>query len=101
MKPKTKSFFDMTEDEKEGFVRKLERGIPARQLKQLSAEDKALWRAAKRGLGGPRKSSGRKAVPVRVNLEPKLLKAIDAFAASNGLSRAELLTRGAKLAMGK
>lgn len=98
---KTKSFFEMTADEKEQFVRKLERGVPARQLKPLSAEDKALWQAAKRGLGKSGGSRRQAAVPVRVALEPKLLKAIDAYAASNGISRSELLARGAKLAMGR
>lgn len=98
---KAKPFFKMTLAEREEFVRELERGIPASRMKRLSAHDRALWRAAKRGPGRPRKALGTKAVPVRVTFEPKLLEAIDAYATSNGMSRAELLARGAKLAMGR
>ena len=101
MMRKAKSFFEMTADEKEQFVRRIERGIPARQLKPLSAADKALWRAAKRAPGKSRGSRRQVSVPVRVTLEPKLLKAIDAYAASNGITRSELLARGAKLAMSR
>ena len=97
---KTKSFFDMTAAEKEAFVSKVEQGIPAGQLKPLSARDKALWKAAKRTPGRPRKPDGAKSVPVRVTFEPGLLKAIDTCAAQKGVSRAEFLAHGAKLAMG-
>ena len=96
---KSKPFFQMTSTERDAFVRNLEKGIPASRLKPLSARDKALWRAAQRGPGRPRKPAETKSVPVRVTFEPKLLKAIDAYAASNGMSRAELLARGAELAM--
>jgi hypothetical protein len=96
---KAKSFFEMTAAEKAAFVRKVERGIPVSQLKPLSARDKALWKAAKRGPGRPRKLPGDKAVPVRVTFEPGLLKAIDAGAARKGISRAEFLARGAKLVL--
>jgi hypothetical protein len=100
-KPKAKPFSQMTAAEREAFVRNVEQGIPATRLKPLSLSDKALWRAARRAPGRPRKAAGAKSVPVRVTFEPKLLQEIDAYAQSNGLTRAQLLARGAKLAMGK
>jgi hypothetical protein len=97
----TKPFFKMTLAEREAFIHELESGIPASRLKPLSEHDRALWRAAKRGPGRPRKAPGAKSVPIRVTFEPALLKEIDAYAHSNGMTRAELLARGAKLAMAK
>lgn len=96
---KTKSFFQMSLAEKEEFARVLEKGIPARRLKPLSDKDKVLWQAAKRSRGLPRRSNHTKAIPIRVAFEPQLLKAIDACATKNGISRDELLARGAKLAL--
>jgi hypothetical protein len=94
-----KSFFEMSERERKQFVRRLERGVPANRLKPLSRDDLALWRTAKRGR--PRKHASAKSVPVQVTFEPKLLKQIDAYTASKGITRAELLARGAELAMSR
>lgn len=97
----TKPLFQMTLAEREAFVRELESGIPASRVKPLSERDRALWRAAKRGPGRPRKAPGAKSVPIRVTFEPALLKEVDAYAHSNRMTRAELLARGAKLVMTK
>ena len=95
----TKAFFDMSSAEKQAFVARLEKGIPARNLKPLSSRDRALWDAAKRGRGRPLKAPGTKFVPVRVTFEPGLLAKVDAYTKAKGITRAELLARGALLAM--
>jgi hypothetical protein len=96
---KSKSFFDMTAAEREAFVQKLERGIPAVRLKPLSAKDRARWELARRRPGRPRKPAGTKAVPIRVTFEPALLAEIDSYTNRKGISRAEFLARGARLAL--
>jgi len=96
---KQKPFFEMTAAEKSAFVQKLERGIPRARLRPLSAKENVLWQAARRAPGRPRKPAGEKAVPVRVTFEPSLLTAIDACARQRGISRAQLLAEGAKLAL--
>ena len=99
MAQKTKSFFKMTAAEKEAFVQKLEGGIPRSQLRPLSKKEKALWQAAQRSPGRPRKLATEKSVPVQVTFEPRLLAAIDARALERGISRAQFLAEGAKLAL--
>jgi hypothetical protein len=98
-KERTKSFFEMSPAEKEVFVQRIERGIPRSELHPLSPGDRVLWRNAKRGPGRPRKPSKEKSVPIRVTFEPRLLAAIDACAQRRGVSRAEFLAEGAKLAL--
>ena len=98
---KPKSFFKMTDAEKEAFIGKLERGIPRRQLRPLSKSEKALWQAAKRSPGRPRKPLSEKAIPVQVTFTPELLAAIDARAQQRGMTRAQFLAEGAKLALMK
>ena len=99
MTPDLESFFEMSDKGKKYFVRRLERGIAPSRLKPLSREDRALWKAAKRGR--PRKPASAKSIPVQVTFEPKLLKRIDAYTTAEGITRAELLARGAELAMGR
>jgi hypothetical protein len=98
---RTKSFFDLTKSEKEAVVARLAKGTDYADTRPLSSKDKALWEAAKRGRGRPPKPPEAKAVAVQVTFEPQLLHKIDAYAAARKMSRAELLARGAKLAMAK
>jgi hypothetical protein len=94
-----RSFFDLTTAEKEAVVARLAKGTDYKDTRPLSGKEKSLWEAAKRGRGRPKKMPGHKAVAVQVTFEPRLLEKIDAYAAARKMSRAELLARGAKLAM--
>jgi hypothetical protein len=94
-----KSFFDMTHAEKEAEVARLARGTDYKETRPLSAKEKALWEAARRGRGRPPKAPGAKSVAVQVTFEPRLLQKIDHYAHSKKMSRSQLLARGAKLAM--
>ena len=99
-KPKrNKSFFQMTAAEKEAVAAKLAEGTDYRDTRPLSSGDRARWEAAKRGRGRPPKPRGTKAVPVRVTFEPGLLARVDAYTRAKRISRAQLLARGAELAM--
>jgi hypothetical protein len=94
-----KSFFGLTRAEKEADVARLAKGTDYKDTRPLSAREKALWEAARRGRGRPPKAPGAKSVAVQVTFEPRLLEKIDDFAHSKKMSRSELLARGAKLAM--
>jgi len=94
-----RSFFDLTTAEKEAVVLRLAKGTDYKDTRPLSSKEKTLWELAKRGRGRPKKLPGAKAVAVQVTFEPRLLERIDAYAAAKRMSRAELLARGAKLAM--
>jgi hypothetical protein len=96
---KAKSFFAMSAAEKEAFVQRVESGIPHGKLRPLSKGDRGMWEKARRGPGRPRKPAKDKAVPIRVTFEPRLLAEIDACAQQRGVSRAEFLAEGAKLAL--
>jgi len=100
-KRKPKSFFKMTPQEKEAFVRRIEKGIPQSKLRPLSARDNLLWQAARRGPGRPKVAPDQKSVAVQVTFKPKLLAAIDDAARKRGITRAQLLAEGAKLALMK
>jgi hypothetical protein len=103
MRPKKqpKSFFEMTSFERDAVAAKLAKGTDYRDTQPLSGKDRAMWEAARRGRGRPRKSPDAKAVPVRVTFEPELLSRVDAYTKARGMTRAELLARGAELAMSK
>jgi hypothetical protein len=96
---KSKPFFKMTAQEKDAFVRRLENGIPRSKLRPLSPRDNLLWEAAKRGRGRPRTPPNQKSVAVQVTFKPQLLAAIDEYARKRGITRAQLLAEGAKLAL--
>lgn len=98
-KKKPKSFFEMSAAERDAVAAELAKGTDYRDTRPLSPRDMALWNAAKQGRGRPRKPLGSKAVPVRVTFEPALLKRMDAYTKAKGMSRAQLLARGAELAM--
>ena len=93
------SFFDLSPAERDAVAAKLAKGTDYRDTRPLSRKDRALWEAAKRGRGRPRKRPENKAVPVRVTFEPNLLARVDAYTKARGMSRAQLLARGAELAM--
>src|SRR5947208_476661 len=88
-----KPYWEMTTEELREATRRYDR--PNVHSYPLTAEDKALQRRAKRRKPGrPRVGKGAARVPV--NLERGLLKRIDAYAKRNGVSRSQVLARGAE-----
>jgi hypothetical protein len=98
---KPKSFFDLTPAEKEAVAARLAKGTDYKDTRPLSARDKALWEAAKRGRGRPPKPAGTKVRRVNLTFDPALLAKMNAYARAKGISRAELVARGVELAMAK
>jgi hypothetical protein len=96
---KTRSFFDLSLAEKEAVVTRLAKGTNYHQTRPLSRKEKALWEAAKRGRGRPPKSPETKSSRVNLTFDPVLLAKMNAYAKAKGISRAELVARGVKLAM--
>jgi len=67
---------------------RLAKRITLAKLRPLTPEQRAQWKAAKRGR--PRKPPGAKSVPTLITVEPKLLRQADAYAKKAGLSRSQL-----------
>jgi hypothetical protein len=88
--------------EKERIWESFNREIPLSETKPLTAREKTEFEAAQRA-GRARLARERrqreKLRRVQVELETKLLKRADAYAADHGMSRAELIARGIKLAI--
>jgi hypothetical protein len=96
-----KRFFEMSPPEKAALVEELAKGFPFGRMRPLSKRGRALWDAAKRGRGRPPKPPGMKAKRVNLTFDPALLEEMNAYSRANHISRAELVARGVKLAMGK
>jgi hypothetical protein len=62
----------------------------------MTAAQRRDWERSRHGPGRPRKAAGEKAARVLVTLKPQLLAEADAYAAEEGISRAELFARGLK-----
>jgi len=60
----------------------------------MTAAQRRNWAASRRGPGRPRKPAAEKAARVLVTLKPQLLADADAYAAKQGITRAELFARG-------
>jgi hypothetical protein len=85
-----KDFLKMTSEERDAEARKWEHGVSFDKTRPLSKRSKALWQAAKRGRGRPRKPAGQRARRVLISLEPDLLARAEAFASAKGLDRSKL-----------
>src|SRR2546430_103717 len=88
-----KPYWEMTTEELRAATKEYDR--PNLRSYPLNAEDKVLHRRAKRRKPG-RPRIGKGAARVPVSLERGLLKRIDAFAKRNGVSRSQVLARGAE-----
>lgn len=62
----------------------------------LSGDDRARWQRAR---GRPRKPATEKAVRVLFTIEPALLAAVDRFARTHQLTRAQLIAQSLRKAM--
>jgi hypothetical protein len=60
----------------------------------MTAAQRRNWTTSRRGPGRPRKPAAEKAARVLVTLKPQLLADADAYAAKQGVTRAELFARG-------
>ena len=96
-----KPFFEMTAAEKKALAAELEKGVPFSKMKPFSARGKLLWEAAKRGRGRPPKAPETKARRINLTFDPALLAKMNAYVKANGISRAELVARGVRMAMAK
>lgn len=86
-----KPFLKMSAAEREADLAKFENGISFEQTRPLSPQARGLWELAKRGRGRPRKPENQKAARIMVSIEPALLAAAEAFAATNHLDRSRLI----------
>lgn len=89
----TKPWDEMTVAELAEATRELD-NVRFEDTKQMTAAQRRNWTASRRGPGRPRKPPGEKAARVLVTLKPQLLADADAYAAKQGLTRAELFARG-------
>jgi hypothetical protein len=94
---KPKSFFAMTDAERDEEVARFEKGIRYEETRPLSAKSRLLWERARQARGRPPKPT--KAARVLITVEPELLSLADRFARRNGLSRSEMIARGLHLVM--
>lgn len=94
---KGKSFFAMTDAERDAEVARFDKGIRFEDTRPLSAKSKLLWEAARHGRGRPQKPA--KVARVLITVEPELLSLADRFARRNGLSRSEMIAKGLHLIM--
>jgi hypothetical protein len=92
----------LPDSEKERIWESFNRDIPLSETTPLSPRQKADLEAARRAgrarLARERRQS-EKLRRVQVELESRLLKRADAYAADHGISRAELIAKGIKLAI--
>jgi hypothetical protein len=94
---KSKSFFAMTDDERNAEVARFEKGVRFEDTRPLSAKSRLLWERVRQARGRPRKAA--KAARVLITVEPELLSLADRFARRHGLSRSEMIARGLHLVM--
>lgn len=97
--PKDGREFDALSDEdKEKIWQYYDREIPLSESRPLTAAEWAKEKRAKK-MGRPKIGQGAKVVAV--TLERGLLDRVDAYAKKHEMKRAELITRGLRLAMGE
>jgi hypothetical protein len=82
----------MRPEELEAATAKFDRELVAEESRPLNAEERLLWRKARRKPGRPR--VGRGARVISVSVERDLLVRSDALAQRLGISRASLVARG-------
>ncbi len=87
-----KTFFDLTEAEKERAVARFDREFVIEESRPLTAAQRAAWERAKRKRGRPRRGKG--AQVISVSVERGLLEASDKLAAKKRITRATLIARG-------
>jgi hypothetical protein len=86
------AFIALSDDEKERIWASFNRSIPLSETRALTPTERRAWERAKRKPGRPPKGEG--ATAVSVTIERGLLRRADAYAKSQGMTRAQLITRG-------
>ncbi len=86
----SKDFFKMTSKERDAEAKKWEKGVSFDETKPLSAKNKQLWQAAKRGRGRPPKAGHEKAKRFIVSMDPAIFKMVTEYVAESGIDRSKL-----------
>jgi hypothetical protein len=93
------TFLALPDAEKERIWESYNRVIPFEETRPLTAAEARLEAAVNRKARRGRPMVGQGAKRVQVSVEGGLLKRADAYAARHGLTRAQLVARGLKLAL--
>jgi hypothetical protein len=91
------AFLALSDEEKERVYQEVNHELTPEEMRPLTAAERALWRRAKKRMGRPKVGQGSKVVSV--SIERSLLRRSDAYARSNGMSRAQLIAKGLELAL--
>ena len=86
-------FMALSDEERERLWESLNREIPLSETRPLSARMRREWELAKARKPG-RPPTGEGAKPVYVTIERGLLRRADAYAKSQGMTRAQLVAKG-------
>lgn len=92
------AFIALPDDEKERVWESVNRAIPDKETRPLTAKQEARWKAAvttaaaKRPPGRPTVGAGSQRV--QVSVEKRLLAKADAYAKAHGLTRSQVFARG-------
>ena len=93
-----KSYWEMTADELAEATKEYDHEIPASKLRPLTKEDRKRWEQMKRNpsrsifvLDRPKRKG---ATAIVLELDRALLARTDAYAASRGMTRSELIENG-------
>src|SRR5438876_3810969 len=98
-KSNIEAFLALPDEEKARIADEGDREFVYWDSKPLSAAERKAFAKLQRRLGRPRHGEGSK--PISVTVEKALLRQADAFARREGLSRAQLVARGLRLAITK
>ena len=88
---KKKPYWEMTTKELQEATRQFDEPFVVRRSRALTAEEKKLWKAAKRKRGRPK--VGRGFQRVSVSMERGLLKEVSALAKKRHISRSKLFAQ--------
>jgi hypothetical protein len=97
---------EMTDAQRDEFVKDLDREIPYSETSPLTPDMRRKWRMAQargRAMAAARKAGrprvGESSERIAVTVERKLLSEADALADVRGISRAQLIAEGLRLAL--
>lgn len=93
----TEEFLALSDAEKERVYRALDREYTLEETRPLNAAERQLWREVKERTGRPKVGKGAKVVSV--SIERGLLDRSDRYARRKGMTRAQLIAEGLRLAL--
>jgi hypothetical protein len=98
-KKKEKTFWEMTNAERDAMVKQYDKPIRLEDTRPLTAAERARWRRARRGPVYSLRVYNGKQRTIRVRVDEYLLKKFDEFAKRNRMTRDELITRSFRIAI--